>query len=505
MPKPKLPIPSITHLRLLIALYGKLRKIPPYPDLTTEPQFVDSLQKALNRDGIVKQSSRNFIYKIIGMPYQSPDDDEGVSTLKLDAIAKVVIEGFAMEDKFNIQPNETIYWGKFVQFSFVVPDYLGSIQAKKYYKFLDPYQRGLVDEFVNQQMEFLLGNKREVHTYSVYVWSGRSFQVVTGILQLNLKKSYAIYTYQTSSNGILTNRITARTDVSGGAFKISDGAVFLNFVEQNPQKDNIRLNFIISARDLDFTSLPMLKAVLSTAADNGHTPVTSLVMLEKRRDLLDAERLVHDPSLLNEHLCFDVMNKRMVIEESGFNTSSINSWKTFDVLTEIRGAYAVVFKTLTNAHGNKGNIGISFCFIEGNGLVSFNSHAQFKLRCYVSQEYVGSDFICISHFEDDGKEKLKFDYKLRILRDESKEVTMLSGSYSTIYRQEEELSGDTVFLKLNFANKGDLMTQTKATSINLKKPVPDGYREILKGVWPELLRRDRERQMNLLPDFDTLL
>jgi hypothetical protein len=420
------------------------------PFIDGEVEMIDTIQKLLADSGIIKNESKNIVYKMVGRPPQdSLEDCEGIDSSKLNALALYVCGKLNLQEKFGMRPESS--WYDFTKNAFAIPEYL-NFQMKGYYKFLSPSEKQAVTGFIMRQVNEILEENPDVLTYTAAMWSGAGMEIVKAVVQLNLRYSFASYNFYVLENGNLIPRVTMRTNIDNGSLKLNGNNAFLNFVEENPEKKFLNLCFILNIRDIKFDHLNFLKGVLTTTAMNGTVPVTQKVILKKTKNFETAISEIKESKTESE-IAFDLIQSQFKVQEERVDPlTRLESYRVYELCEEVSGVYVMGFPMLVEVIGVKpqGKIGIGICEIGADGIVKIMSDTKGYIKCFVENLYINHNLICISHHvHPDDRNPIKIEYCLKIVKEEATsvltKVEFLVGSFVTIYNKSECLHGDIVF------------------------------------------------------------
>ena len=455
MGKPKAPYASVVHLKLLVELYARLKGIASYPQHITLKKYITSLENHLILDSIIRGKSRNFLGKLIGFPYQADQKDtEGLDTDKLDLISKKVIEHFDLKTKLNLISTE--YPWSAISEAIKVPDYL-EFKDFRYYKFLPEDKKQLVDGFVMRIVDELTSGKSDIATYNLYMWNYVDAKISIAILQINWSTKVVSYNYFEKIGGDWTNRVVMRSDIQGGEnIKLYGASLFCDLVEEDPKRDYVRARIVLSAKDIDYPHSHYLKGVLSISGKSANRPLSGLIILKRQRSFYEALEVVKNEHLWDSALIFDLLDTRFEVNEDTINSiSKLDSAETFKLVEQVHGAYVIGF--ISELEKNKGKLILFTCYIDSSGIVVIGLPNSDYRRCQILKDFVGENHICISSFSHQKGKPEKFDYKLKIIKQDGyhSKCKYLEGSYSSAAIH-DITSGDIVFKKLDFASLEEL-------------------------------------------------
>ena len=466
MGRSKSPWASIIHLKALLELYIRTKNIPKFPGKISESRFIEALGDCLEKDKILKKKSANLVNKLRGLPFQSSSESsEGIDTEKLDKIAAFIIHEYELDKRWDINADE-FQWNIFEQKSFEVPDHLRHVQDFKYYKFLSHADKVAVDGFVERKISELILYSDDLHNYCMYYWDELNKKINVALLQINKKEETAVLKYVQYENEKWSSKSVQRTNRPGGLFQMGDSTCFLNFAEEDDKKLYLRTNICLSVHTSDFYSLKYIKGTYSTSRQHAGMPVAGELLLEKKRTFQEATKTSQEK--VDNKIEFELLGQRIAIKDT--QTRSFEDFRSYNiqkVLSRISGAYVLgFFKNRGGSKKVKLAITRGICFIEESGRVTMQiSDSTEIIHGYVNNNiHYDNSIICITNFFDKSTDSFKYNYILKLIKDNknSFEINELSGIYAGVTELLPR-SGKIVFLRTpgNFGN----FEQLKMTGI----------------------------------------
>ena len=479
MPKNPSPIPPIVPLTGLVSAYCAMKGMP-RPDRVTESHYITTLSNYLITDGVLdNKGSKNFVTSLKGRPYESNSEQApGLDTKRLDKIALQIIDHYKFREFFKLPETITFPWNVFCELIFPTPLTLKSLNDYKYYKFLPIDGKQAVDQFVNRRLNELGIVKGSIINYSVYMWNTDYRHVRCAVLTIDPEEKTATYSYFAP----VKEGFAVKSSMRAVNYSLGSSILFLDLTEEDPDKQFIRADMLITILDAQFTNLSILKAILTVAGHNGTTPVSCEAILEKCDSYFDAyDRVVNDAKK-DPLLCLEVQNRRFELNRANISEpEKLRSYKLYQTLLDLEGHYLFCFLTKQGALIGPGLFSTACCHISPNGMVRFRFHNSHGiLSAYVNQAIErDSKFICIDYFLTNSSDLYDSQYRLEIERDyrHGGAVRALFGAFigfvfGTV------LKNDVVLIKLDTKIKGP--TPTEKYEYEMHYPLYESFDEAFK-------------------------
>ncbi len=346
------PIPSITALVALHELYRKCHKIPLRSSIS-EAAYIDAISKALIKDNVIPPSGNKHLVNNFCSKPNSTDyrDAPGIDTQKLDIVVKVVLQDTGLLDQpmyrktdFNID----FPWNSFSQI-FYPPPQLYRLEEKKYYKFLEPEDRIMVDEFVRWRMIHLGLLQDNLLIFCVYQSGSNGKENNFGIFVIDERKSIAYYVpYRIFGESLIDfDFLTFKSyyyqhDRSG--LKIHLKSLYEGFGEH--------LLIMLDIRDSALSTETVIHGFRWQSSEKVLISGCSSVILEKCSSYGEAFVRVRHEKDVNPLLCLLVRDKSLgstIWSETQFGLENLNFLKR---INSLKGCYL----SLKSHHNKKGYI-----------------------------------------------------------------------------------------------------------------------------------------------------
>ncbi|MDB5227836.1 MAG: hypothetical protein JWN78_2029 [Bacteroidota bacterium] len=451
--------PGIIPLKGLILLYLRKNNLPTIDLILRDKKLIAKLGIKLKHDKIISRASENLVKKILGSPLQrNQEESVGIDTTRLNYLAKSVFINYGLTETKEYQVENNDYWKIFENKILSVPEYLKDINSKKYYRYLSDKEKRLVDDYIARKIgEFI--NSDDINNYCVYYWNDEKRSIETATVQINNSEKSAIIKYYRFNGNKWETKSVQR---SGIKFYSSSSTIFLNFTDENSDSHH-RTDICLSVHG-DYKQMQYLKGSYSTSRNNADMPVAGIILFEKKGSFIDAynaatKTIIGDKIEVPPYIYFDLMGYRFNVAETTNITDSsrLSTHEIYQILNEIKGTYVFGYLEESLKKIHKG-----ICYIAENGRVITRIHYEKKkeIEGYVINRInFNSDIIRISNFYDHALDHSKFEYTLKIVKDDNKRVTYLEGIYSGVHDFKPK-SGEIYFIKKEFETYEQLEKNT---------------------------------------------
>lgn len=452
MAKSPLPYPHIISLMALHDLFRAYKNLPD-PDHITDAAYNRKLSQALMDEEVIDaKGNDSFVIGFRSKPVESePQKTSGLDVSKLDKIAAKVMKWKGLNDLLKLNTTVDSAWEVFEESIFNTPNHLAHLNEMRYFKFLPENDKTTVLNYLDRRYNELGIIKSKAINYLVYLWDNSYRKTKCSILTINpAQKSATYYYFPEEGNTTAPKSVLITPEYTHGNAILS-----MNLQDEDPEKSFMRASLMISAFEHQFTSLPVLKGVLTATILNATIPMCCEIACVKCDTYLEAFDVVSGKKPLDPLLSLEVQTKRFDVEDVNvIHPKKLHSFALHQLMEEIWGFYLIEYITLHGATNGPNKLQKGICYIAQDGIVTFKFPAiPEKLKGYVEQHRMrGPNFISISLFLSDPSDRYDVHYKLEINRgfDENDwlRVEHLYGCYvsfslGTIYK------GDIVLIKLD--------------------------------------------------------
>jgi hypothetical protein len=427
---------------------------------------------------------------------EKEEDASGIEMEKLDKLILV------LKDKYNHfkgydREDFRFPWVFFETKICPTPTYFEKIIDHGYYKFANTEERSIIDNYVKRRIGELNSTVPNVFTYLLYTWNSQEKRAMTAVLQLNREKKVAFYSeyVKIKEDTWVADKILC-TSIAADAFRVGTKSLQLNLVSEDPSNPLATALCFFAVNSSEFYSLDYIKGTMTLSTDSSK-PASSVIVLKKQLSFEDTLEIIMTGKGVEPELCYAVLDHKIEVSEENLTSiEKFSSYATSRVIQEIVGAYWYTFILVTAATQSRGNIGIGTCYIQEDGVVLFDIQSQGTLKCYVDDAYITNNHVHISHFFDDGKEPILYDYKLEILRDfipGENNVIGLRGHYSSIFRN-GVYSGHMIFTKNRDWSTFDIAKkELPAATINPNITIPKRFEKFIHPHYDSIIEFEKRQ------------
>lgn len=441
------PIPGIVHLKLLVSLYLKHKRIPFNKNTVQEKDVQKQLAFFLKKDEITKENSTNLFDKLLGNPYNKDFNTvEGIAISVLNKISQKVINAYPLS--LNSQNLEIGFaWNTFYE-SIKLPQHLISLNSKKYYKYLSEEEKKMVDLFIDRELNELIPTEHDSHFFVAYYWHESDKKISCSTIQIYKNPEHvAIVKYHHLKNDMLYTHIVQRSDIDGGFIKFERNILYISLVdEDNSRAFRTFINLRIHSSSLN--NINILEGTYCSSILGATTPTSGKVVIQRVNTYQKALDIVVGKEKVDNSITFELLQSRQSSTVNEIkNIKDFPTSKLYELIKKVKGGYTFGY---IPSHNNldKKIIAKGYCFISETGIVQFKLNNRNEYTGYIETDrYYSNSSFSMSIFFESSVDDFKFNFILEIVTLKNNgSVLQLKGIYSGIDKLKPN-AGQVIFIK----------------------------------------------------------